>query len=208
MAKIYNTIASPCEFTYEEKRSKFITFLYPVSNKDRGFEHLEELKTLYPDARHHCWAYLLGNPEQALSAGFNDDGEPGGTAGKPMLNVLTKRKVGDVFAVVVRYFGGIKLGAGGLTRAYGQAVSGALDSATLLEVVPMEELVVFADYALEARLRNILEQRGITRIKVDYSEEVELKCVCPSHLVDDLILQVSEATGGQVRTKNRDLNLT
>ena len=136
MPRPFQTLSHPTQFCYEEKRSRFFAFIWPVTSKDEGFAHFQTIKSQHPDARHHCWAYLIGDPEQALAAGFNDDGEPGGTAGKPMLNVLMQRKVGNVFAVVVRYFGGIKLGAGGLTRAYGQAVSRALDAAELQWVVP------------------------------------------------------------------------
>lgn len=197
MSRPFNTLARPSEYGYEEKRSRFIALIWPVASKEQGFAYYQQAKHDYPDARHHCWAYLLGDPEQALSAGFNDDGEPGGTAGKPMLHVLTQRKVGNVFAVVVRYFGGIKLGAGGLTRAYGQAVSGALDAAELAQVVPLCAVTITADYALEDKVRNILKQFAIDPDNPLYSEQVRLCCHCPEYQLEQLAEAIQEQTAGQ-----------
>ena len=197
MSQIFNTLAAHSEFCYEEKRSRFIAHIWPVTSKEEGFQYFHQVKEVFPDARHHCWAYLLGNPQQALSAGFNDDGEPGGTAGKPMLNVLSQRQVGNVFAMVVRYFGGIKLGAGGLTRAYGQAVSGALNAGQLLQVVPHKTLQIAVEYALEDRVRNLLKQNAIDVSDVIYGRYALLSCRCPVHLITQLQQQLLETTAGQ-----------
>lgn len=198
MPRPFQTLTHPTHFCHEEKRSRFIAYLWPIKSKDEGFEHFEAIKREHPDARHHCWAYVIGDPEQALAAGFNDDGEPGGTAGKPMLNVLIQRKVGNVFAVVVRYFGGIKLGAGGLTRAYGQAVSGALDGAALFMVVPTLPVSIQVEFALEQRVRNLLTQQGIGILDVFYSDQVVLKCECPVDFVEELRDILREQTAGRV----------
>lgn len=198
MTRIFNTLAQPTEYTYEVKRSQFIAHAWPVTTKEEGFKHFDQIKESFPGARHHCWAYLLGDPEQALTAGFNDDGEPGGTAGKPMLHVLTQRKIGNVFAVVVRYFGGTKLGAGGLTRAYGQAISGAIDLAQLRPVIPHCTLLISTTYPMEDRVRNIIKQFGIQVEEVQYSETVALTCQCPKHLVAELKTRTSEETAGNV----------
>lgn len=202
MPREYQTLAAPAEYIYEEKRSRFCAYIYPVADKSEGFDHLEHLKAAHPDARHHCWAYVMGDPEQAQSAGFNDDGEPGGTAGKPMLNVLMQRKVGSVFAVVVRYFGGIKLGAGGLTRAYGAAVSGALDSARWQAVVPQLTLHIAVDFSLEERVRNILNKHGIAQIQVHYDQQVTLSCQCPLTERTRLGDALTEQTAGAVHIKD------
>lgn len=180
MSRAFYALTQSVQFCHEEKRSRFITYLCPVKTKEEGFAHFSDIKKEHPDARHHCWAYLIGNPEQASAAGFNDDGEPGGTAGKPMLNVLMQRKVGNVFAVVVRYFGGIKLGAGGLTRAYGQAVSRALDEAELCLVVPTRPVHIQVEFALEQRVRNLLTQQGIRILEVIYTDVCVLLCECPT----------------------------
>lgn len=196
MSRIFNTLAKPCQYCYEEKRSRFIAHIWPVESKEQGFAYLEEVKLTFPDARHYCWAYLLGDPQQALTAGFNDDGEPGGTAGKPMLHVLTQRQVGDVFAVVVRYFGGIKLGAGGLTRAYGQAVSKALDLAQLQQVVPHCAINISTDFAFESRVRQLLAQFDVQVLKAVYQQQVNLCCQCPEHLFAGLRDALQEHTAG------------
>ena len=113
----YQILTQPAEAEIEIKKSRFIAHALPVSSRDDALKAVKQLKTRYPDARHHCWAYLLGDPTGAASAAMDDDGEPSGTAGRPILGVLQDRRVGDTLIVVVRYFGGIKLGASGLTRA-------------------------------------------------------------------------------------------
>lgn len=205
MSHSYQTLLRPAEFCYEEKRSRFLAFIWPVATKEEGFAFFQEIKSQYPDARHHCWAYLLGNPEHALTAGFNDDGEPGGTAGKPMLNVLMQRKVGNVFAVVVRYFGGVKLGAGGLTRAYGQAISGALDAAEFTLVVPRQQLIIEVAFSLEQKIRNFVQQQDIAVVEVRYSEtSAILTCDCPSRQIESIKPQLLEQAAGKVNFLEED----
>lgn len=199
MPNPYQTLSHPTHFCYEEKRSRFIAHLWPIKSKEEGFAHFESIKQEHPDARHHCWAYLLGDPGQAVAAGFNDDGEPGGTAGKPMLNVLMQRKVGNVFAVVVRYFGGIKLGAGGLTRAYGQAISGALDAAEFILVVPRGQLMVEVAFSLEQKVRNLLQHQDTAVMEVCYSEaNAILTCDCPISQIEPIKSLLREQTAGKV----------
>src|SRR6187431_3116495 len=127
----YTILAAAIESTTEEKNSDFLTFLHPVTSRDEAMVHIELYRKKYPDANHVCWAYVIGNTRQPQTQAFSDDGEPSGTAGKPMLHVLTERDVGNSLAVVVRYFGGVKLGAGGLVRAYSAAVSEAVNHAEL-----------------------------------------------------------------------------
>lgn len=197
MHRPFQTLSRPAEFCYEEKRSRFHATVWPVKSKENGFEHFELMKQQYPDARHHCWAYLIGDPEQALSAGFNDAGEPSGTAGKPMLNILVQRKVGNAFAAVARYFGGVKLGAGGLSRAYGQAVSGAIDAAELCFVVATQRVEIAISFALEQRVRNLLLQLNLSVSDVVYDEgNVLLNCECPVDQILHLKAQLQEQTSG------------
>lgn len=198
----YQTIAAPCEHCYEEKKSRFIAQLWPETNKDTALANLVQVKQSHPDARHYCWAYIIGDPEQVLSAGCNDDGEPSGTAGKPMLNVLMKRKVGDVIAVVTRYFGGVKLGAGGLTRAYGQAVSGALDRVKITLVIPKTHLEVIVDYPLEDSIRNILQQFDADNFTAEYQEKVILHCdiaICDLKMLRELLIN---RTSGKISIRD------
>ena len=101
------------------KRSRFISLIIPVANRQQAQQQLEKIKQLHPQARHHCWAFVAGHPNDSQCLGFSDDGEPSGTAGKPMLAQLQGSGLGQILAVVVRYSGGIKLGTGGLVKAYG-----------------------------------------------------------------------------------------
>jgi len=138
----------------EIKKSRFISYARGIQSREEGMAWLEELKERYPDARHHCWAYQLGNPSCAANAGMGDDGEPSGTAGKPILNVLQHKGVGDIMITVIRYFGGIKLGAGGLTRAYGQAAQAVMEVLPIEQQVPMVQLKVECDFSHEQTVRH------------------------------------------------------
>ena len=123
------TIAKPVQSEINVKKSQFICHLFPTKNKKESKEIVEMINQEYSDATHNCTAYIVSDGE-----GFDDDGEPGGTAGKPMINVLRKNDLSNITAVVTRYFGGIKLGAGGLVRAYSKSVMDAINNAEILEV--------------------------------------------------------------------------
>ena len=127
----YKTLAAPSEGLYKEKGSKFLAFAYPVRTLDEVKAHLDQLRTDYFDARHHCYAYILGPNKDAWRA--NDDGEPSGTGGRPIHGQLLSADLTDTLIVVVRYFGGILLGASGLANAYKTAARDAIDHATIIE---------------------------------------------------------------------------
>jgi len=132
MSDIYRTIEAPSEAVFTEKRSKFLAFAYPVSTVDEVKVHLAELSKKYFDARHICWAYMLGPQRTEFRA--NDNGEPSGTAGKPILGQINSFELTDILVAVVRYFGGIKLGTSGLIAAYRQAARDVLTTATIAEL--------------------------------------------------------------------------
>ena len=127
----YKTIAAPSEGIYKEKGSKFLAFAYPVRTQEEIKAHLDRLRKEYFDARHHCYAYILGPRKDAFRA--NDDGEPSGTGGRPIHGQLMSADLTDTLIVVVRYFGGILLGASGLANAYKAAARDAIDHATIVE---------------------------------------------------------------------------
>ena len=127
----YRTLAGPSEGIYKEKGSKFLAFAYPVSTLDHVKAHLDQLRKDYFDARHHCYAYILGPRKDAFRA--NDDGEPSGTGGRPIHGQLLSADLTDTLIVVVRYFGGVLLGASGLANAYKTAARDAIDHATIIE---------------------------------------------------------------------------
>lgn len=194
----YSILAAAVEHRLLEKNSEFITFLQPVSDREQALHWLQHYRENYKDAAHVCWAYIIGNTRQPQTQAFSDDGEPSGTAGKPMLHVLTERELGNCLAVVVRYFGGIKLGAGGLVRAYSAAVSQAAQQALLTIVSPQSLLLIAADFALEARIRQLLAQFDATLLEVQYQQGVALSVSLAAADLASFKLQLQELCAGAV----------
>lgn len=157
---------------------------------------VEQYRLRYPDANHVCWAYIIGNTRQPQTQAFSDDGEPNGTAGKPMLHVLTERELGNCLAVVVRYFGGIKLGAGGLVRAYSNAVSQATTKAELRLVSPSVQLNISVSFAFEARLRQLLQQCQASLEQVNYTDKVSMLVSLAQDAETALCEQLTNETAG------------
>ncbi len=187
----YQTLKRPVRADLEIKKSQFIPFAYPVASRDEAMFHVEQLRIEFPDARHHCWAYIIGDPNNTTSAGFDDDGEPNGTAGRPILNVLQHKAIGNVIIIVVRYFGGIKLGAGGLTRAYAGSAQLAVDEMQLVEFVPKSTLIIETDFANEAQCRYIAAQLDGIIGEVNYSQTVQL----PVTIANEHIAELQENLG-------------
>ncbi|VAW45401.1 FIG000605: protein co-occurring with transport systems (COG1739) [hydrothermal vent metagenome] len=161
------------------KKSRFIAYAKGVASREAAMIWLAEIKKDYPDARHHCWAYMIGDPKCALNAGMGDDGEPSGTAGKPILNVLHHKEVGDIMVIVIRYFGGIKLGAGGLTRAYSQAAQEVMAVLVTEQQVEMVKIGLSCDFSLEQQVRYWLKHLGGLVVKVNYTQQVVMDVSVP-----------------------------
>lgn len=140
----------------EIKRSRFITTLARTANVAEAQEFIQRVRDEFPDATHHCWAYVVGPPGTTAQIGMSDDGEPHGTAGRPMLNALLHADVGDVAAVVTRYYGGTNLGTGGLVRAYGGGVIRALETLPRIERIAFVAVSVAIDYARVSAFEQIL----------------------------------------------------
>lgn len=174
----------------EIKKSRFIAYAGHIVSRETGMAWLAEIKAQYPDARHHCWAYQLGNPSCATNAGMGDDGEPSGTAGKPILNVLQHKGVGDIMIIVVRYFGGIKLGAGGLTRAYGQAAQAVMAELETEQQVPVTEMEIACDFSQEQILRHWLDQAEGQLLEIDYQQQVHLRVALPKAALESFCAQL------------------
>ncbi|MDO4442021.1 MAG: YigZ family protein [Moraxella sp.] len=183
----YHTLSAPCQAVYEIKKSEFLAFAHPISSKDDVLFHVEQLKVAYPDARHHCTAYIIGDPNNTTSAGFDDDGEPNGTAGRPILNVLQHKGIGNVLVVVVRYFGGIKLGVGGLTRAYATATQMVVDEMQLVAFVPKSVLTVATSFAHEAQVRYLVGQADGEILSADYGADVMMSVQMDSQKVSGFV---------------------
>ena len=160
---------------YVEKRSRFLGLVQPVSSEDEAREIIAACKKQYHDARHNCWAYILHSGQKR----YSDDGEPQGTAGQPILNVLEREGVQDVLCVVTRYFGGILLGAGGLCRAYTKAAKDALDDAGISELRPWSVLHLACPYALFERVKLELEKHSGLLRDTDYSAEIAMTVLLP-----------------------------
>lgn len=170
----YQTLKRAVTARLEIKKSDFIAYAYPVHSREQAMFHVEQLRVQYADARHYCWAYIIGDPDNTTSAGFDDDGEPSGTAGRPILNVLQHKSIGNVIIIVVRYFGGIKLGAGGLTRAYAGSAQAAVDQMTLSPYVAMAQVQILAEFATEAQCRYVVESLNGRIDEVTYSKQATL----------------------------------
>ncbi|MCG3841961.1 YigZ family protein [Psychrobacter sp. Ps1] len=198
----YQTLKRAVTTRLEIKKSEFIAYAYPVTSREQAMFHVEQLREQYPDARHFCWAYIIGDPDNTTSAGFDDDGEPSGTAGRPILNVLQHKSIGNVIIIVVRYFGGIKLGAGGLTRAYAGSAQAAVDEMILNPYVPMTQIQILAEFATEAQCRYMIEILGGHIDDVAYSKQVTLTATLAKADVENLKARL--AMDGRVLDNSED----
>ncbi|MDF1636170.1 IMPACT family protein [Alcanivorax jadensis] len=183
--KGYPVPAGPVDRELLINKSRFITWLRPVASREQAMAVIDQARARYPDASHHCYAYLLGNPASAQAA-MNDDGEPSGTAGKPIFNVIQHKGMSDVLVVVSRYFGGVKLGAGGLVRAYAAAAEAVLAEVERVESVPQVTCRLEMGFPLEQRLRHWAEQNSAEVLDVHYSQSVAMTLRCPTQSLDDL----------------------
>ena len=193
--KTYNTVLAGGQAEITEKKSRFIANIFPVSTEEEAFERLEEIRKKYWDARHNCWAYVLGgNP---ASERMSDDGEPAGTAGKPILEVIRGRGLTDVLIVVTRYFGGTLLGTGGLVRAYTSAAAEGIEHSKIITRIFGSKLHIVVDYADWGRIQYTLGKRGISPEECSYTDKVELDLLVPEDEVEGLKKEVMEGTIGE-----------
>ena len=184
--------AAVSEFT--EKRSRFIGQVWPVSSEEEAQERIRAAKKKYHDARHNCWCYILG--DNILR--YSDDGEPQGTAGQPMLNVFQREGVGNVCCVVTRYFGGILLGAGGLTRAYGKAARDALAAAGVSTLRLWSRGRLHCDYSLLERIKlDIAALSGLVD-SIDYGADVTITVSMPEGGFEGLQQRLTELSAGAI----------
>ena len=171
------------------KNSKFITILFPINDNTKIDNLIDSLKKQYPKANHYCYAYVLNNYQKA-----NDDGEPSGTAGMPILNVLLKEKIFNVLAVTIRYFGGIKLGAGGLIRAYTKSVKLALDNSNLVTLKKGYKIKVTIPYNEQKNFEYLLKDYQI--LKKEFNQNITYEFLSPNnklHIIDKHIYEILNA---------------
>lgn len=183
----------PAHHELNIKKSRFIACIEPVSGREQAQARVAQLKTEHPEAAHVCWALLAGGQSAA-----HDDGEPGGTAGRPMLEVLRRQDLEGVMASVVRYFGGVKLGAGGLVRAYTDAVAQALLTAEKIPLIHQVTLACKVPYALEGLVRRELTLAQAELHDVTHSGRVTLRFALPQNRVAELVERLNESGRGQL----------
>lgn len=191
----YRTVAAAGLAEIEVSRSRFLAQASRVATEEEARAVIERIRREHPDARHHCSAFVLG-PGRAIERS-NDDGEPSGTAGAPILDTLRGHDLTDTVVVVTRWFGGTLLGTGGLARAYGDAARAALDAAGSLVRVRHRVAVVEIEHARAGRLEHDLRARGIEVLDVDYAVAVRIRVAVRPEDVDDLEHLVAEATAGE-----------
>ncbi|MDN6193901.1 MAG: YigZ family protein [Alkalibacterium gilvum] len=182
------------------KKSRFICTLARTETEDEAQTFIERIKKEHWKATHNCSAYLING--QTLIQRASDDGEPSGTAGVPILEVLKKQKLQNVTAVVTRYFGGIKLGAGGLIRAYGKATSGALLEVGIVEKQLHQFISLSVSYPVSGKLQNILEESKYMVHSVDYTDVVSFHCVIPVQETEYFKEEATNWTNGNVTFQN------
>jgi uncharacterized YigZ family protein len=186
------------KFTTEQiiKKSRFIATLHKVKCKDDAMSFLSSTKEIYKDARHNCWGFLVGTPNSPTAIGYSDDGEPKGTAGKPILNVIQQKNISQVMIIVTRYFGGIKLGASGLIRAYSGTANLALEKAGLIKFEKKCQFTVKTTYLYINNVLNILTHNNIVILDSNYSENIILNIEMNEKIKDTIAEQIIEATKG------------
>ena len=192
----YKTIIEPSEGIYTEKRSKFIAIALPVRTLDEIKMHLETYQKKYYDARHVCYAYMLGAARKDFRA--NDNGEPSGTAGKPILGQINSNELTDILIIVVRYFGGIKLGAGGLIRAYSGSVAHAIEEIGRVEVKELTGLTVELTYSQYQVFSNFLEKEGLQEFDTTFLSDVSTTLFVEESDIERLGQELTEFYQGKV----------
>ena len=185
---------APAQSEFVEKRSRFISHIWPVESEEQAQQYIKEMKARYYDARHNCWCYRIGH----AVARYSDDGEPQGTAGQPMLKVLEREEVTNVCCVVTRYFGGILLGAGGLTRAYSKGAKDALIASGIAVMGAWARVKVPCTYPLFQRVKLEIESANGVVDDVQYGADVVLAVSLPAEQTEGLQHRLTELSAGGI----------
>lgn len=195
MLQNYRTVYQGGEGQITEKKSRFIATVMPVDTEEAAIAFVEEMKKKYWDASHNCSAYVIGERNEIKR--YSDDGEPSQTAGKPMLDVLLKEDIKNTAVVVTRYFGGTLLGTGGLIRAYSAAAKEGLLSSVIITKIAAVKLQIRISYTDLGKLQHMLSEQGITIVRSEYGQDVELEAVIPKDEYESIISGITELTNGK-----------
>ena len=185
-----------------EKKSRFIANIFPVKTEEEALEKITGMRKKYYDARHNCFAYIIG--ENRETERCSDDGEPSGTAGRPMLDVLEGMGVHDVVAVVTRYFGGTLLGTGGLVRAYSAAMKEGLAHCVLLSQETGYRLKIVTDYNEVGKLQYLSRTRKLHELSCEYADDVTMELLVPETEIDAVETEITEKTSGKAKLERAE----
>ena len=202
MTEQYKTVYEGGEGELVEKKSRFIATVRPVKTEKEADQFVEEMRKKYWDARHNCWAFILGERQEFKRC--SDDGEPSQTAGKPMMDVLTGAGLTDVAVVVTRYFGGTLLGTGGLVRAYSGAVQEGLKNSTVITKYLGIKLSVTTDYNGVGKLQYLFGQKEIPILSADYTDKVVFTVLVASPRIQEIKKAITEATSATAQMEESD----
>lgn len=184
----FNTIKSTGYFEETEKRSKFISYCFPVNLESEAADIIKKIKSDHPNARHHVYAYLING----VCERYSDDGEPSGTGGLPILNAIKSVNLSNVLVVVVRYFGGILLGTGGLRKMYGSGASNVLNTCESVEMMLCSHICLDVDYNMYSKFISVISKYGAKVISHNYSEKIEIEFLIKKELVERLQKELSD----------------
>ena len=198
----YKSILKDESYEIEIKKSRFISYLQPCSSENEALEFINSIKAKHPTARHHCFAYIIGEKKEYQR--YSDDGEPSGTAGIPMLELLKKRDLSDICVVVVRYFGGILLGANGLVRAYVAACNEAVNKSTIVEKKEYVDLNIIIDYNNYGKLLNFIEENNHYIYNKSFEENVVLSLYVDTNNVEELTRNLLNLTSGNIKFNKKN----
>ncbi|WJV54156.1 IMPACT family protein [Pectobacteriaceae bacterium CE90] len=193
---VYPVPVSAVSYSEEVKKSRFITELSATDGIDAAKAFIQDIRKHHPAAAHHCWAFIAGAPNDSQQLGFSDDGEPAGTAGKPILAQLMGSGVGEITAVVVRYYGGVKLGTGGLVKAYGGGVQQALKLLVLKQKILLQEYHLQCEYSLLPQVESIVHYLGGKIVSSEYGADVRIRLALPVHTVDEAEMRLRDISRG------------
>ncbi len=185
----------------EIKKSKFVATVGRATNMNSAKAFINQVISEYSDASHNCYAFVAGNPFSTTDVGFGDDGEVSGTAGMPMLNILQHKTIGEIVVVVTRYFGGTKLGTGGLVRAYSSSLQLALDELKLIEYVPLISVSITFSYEYENAIRNLLSSVNVEVKEVNYADDVIIQIEVSEAVLTELSNEIANQTHGKALLK-------
>lgn len=195
----FRSILKEAKFELVEKKSKFIGSVCPVKSENEALEFIKKVGSIHRDASHNVFAYIISGPTEIQKA--SDDGEPQGTAGIPVLEVIKRERLTNVCIVVTRYFGGILLGAGGLIRAYSSAARGGLEAGSICTMSLFTVFSVFINYPALGKVQNIVTTLGNTILNIEYTESVKIFVKSKYDMVENTISKIIESTNGEAVIK-------